>query len=443
MPEENEPIRFNEDWVINGNQAFRMRNADEVQNEIDRARERIAARPRVIREEPILRERRRAGIGLVLDTLGFEQESVGLSRRTVEEILMKLPGGHGSNFSVVRDASTEMTDYYFQDNAGTLFSVSSHTRDARNLFEGRIPTYCSGYELVSIPMEIDVAEISLKFLLPALENNGDFITNRCASHVHVGMSPNLEICQKALALGLWFDDVFFTLSGLGGEFRGNTNNAIYARPLISGPYVRARSNFYQVLNWQRALDVKSFYDFFYCFHIDADNTANKYQSARYFAINIWSMLLHKTLEFRHLNQTFNPSYLLSFAKLCQLFTEIVLKADYKDLRKLEVANVFEEQGRNYYINKISKLVRLGEKYNCQYKLDREAEKTLLYLVDIHKPLKIKDVAVVTHLRDYSANMDLVEAGKLKKATVMPISPGNIDIHNIVNMEHVSILPERG
>ena len=407
-------------------------NLDELRTRMEQL---IIRRDNTPQEIP---ERRRAGIGLILETLGFEIESVGLNKKLVEQILYGLPKGLGNSYSVTRDASTEMNNYYIRgSDSENFFSVSSHTDEARKILGGNTSTYVSGYEIVSSPMNIEIAEISLGLLLPALENKGDFITNRCASHVHVGMGANLDICKKALALGLYFDEVFFALSGMGEEFRGNDNNAIYARPLISGPYIKSNRNYYQILNWERALDADNFYDFWYAFHIDAENSENKYQSARYFATNIWSLLLHKTLEFRHLNQTFNTDYLLSFARLCQLFSEIVFKGDLKTLAKLEVGNVFEDQSPAYYISKLIKLIRLGENYSCKYELDNKTNEILMHLLEIHKPLTIKDVPVLTHLRDYNANMEMIEAGKLKRATTKPIPSGNIDIHNI---KDVNILP---
>lgn len=380
--------------------------------------------------------RRRTGIGLVLETLGFEIESVGLSRKTAEQILQFLPENLGDNYLTTRDASTEMINYYIENN-NNLFSISTHTDAARRVLGDNFSSYTGGYEIVSNPMDTETASISLRLLLPALENKGDFITNRCASHVHIGMGANLDVCKKALALGLYFDEVFFALSGMGEEFRGNCNHAIYARPLISGPYIKSRTGYYQVLNWERALYADNFHDFWYAFHIYANNTENKYQSARYFAINIWSLLLHRTLEFRHLNQTFNADYLLSFAKLSQLFSEIVMKGDLKTLIKLEVGNVFEDKSPSYYINKLIKLIKLGENYNCKYELDGETNNTLMHLLEIHKPLTIIDIPVLTHLRDYVADDALVKAGELKRTNIKPILSGNIDIHNIKN---VNILP---
>lgn len=384
--------------------------------------------------------RRGDGVPQILDTVGMELESAGLSRDSARGILNTLPNDYGGLFDTVHDASTEMKTYLI-DGEKKQYALSAHTSVARELFSrARIASMVSGYELVSVPLSIGTAENCLRILLPKLEGSGDFFTNRCAFHVHTGMSKNLEICKKALKLGLWFDDVFYAISGFGKSFRGESNHAIYARPLVSGPYIKSKSSYYQILNWKKALESNSYYDFWACYGVDVDRDSGKYHPARYFAVNIFSIHLRGTLEIRHYNQTFNPDYAVAATKLSQMFSEIVFRANLSDLKKLEIGNPFVDNSVYYYLNKLEELYSLASKLGCKYTPDRHSQNVLGNLIEDHKPCNIPDEPVLSHLRDYAISDSVIEDGGLIKSKIKPVLSGNVDIHNI---KEVSIIPKLG
>lgn len=365
----------------------------------------------------------------VIDTLGIELESLHLSQDNVLELLENLPEQLRGLFKVTRDASSEIKVYPY--NVGKRqFWWSSHTPQARQLFQGNRNAKVIGYEAVSKPIEMQALEPLLYLLMPKLQMAGDLTNERCAFHVHVGMCKNLEIAQKALALGLYADELFFRLAGMGDTFRGESNNSIYCRPLQSGPYIFDGGNYYQVLNWEKALSAKNFTDFWYPYHINYRTEFSKYVAGRYFAINILSILIHGTLEFRHFNQSFDPVLMTAIAKLCQMFAEIVVKGKESNIRCLQVGDVFTNQSPSYYHNKLNKLLALGHDSDCKSIPDEKSIRSLAQIIDNAKPLQLKDVPVKTHLRDYPAQFALVQAGELKKSRMQPIHPDNIDIHNI-------------
>lgn len=312
-------------------------------------------------------------LALVVDTVGIELESIALTKGVVANILQTLPIGLGNNFKVHRDGSSEMKVFAVALNRKgarrkEILEVNLHTNAAQDLFR-RNNSNTNGFELISVPMDINTAEITLWSLLPKLEWAGDFFSKRCAIHVHVGMMKNLAIVKRLLKLGLWADELFFALAGMGKQYRGTINNSIYARPLIAGPYFKYRDSYYQTLNWERALGAESFQEFFSTYHIDVNDNPAKYHPARYFSWNIYSILVHGTLEFRYFNQCFSPALVSSVTKLSQMVAEIGVKARDKDLISFDTCDPFETQSTLYYENKLDILLRLAKVSECTYGLN--------------------------------------------------------------------------
>lgn len=401
--------------------------------------EEIVANPEIVRE--VINRGARVANGVILDTIGIELESIALHKDVVAKILREMPGRLGLNFKVHRDASSEMKVIPVNIKNGRrqdMVMFNYHTTSARKIFKEH-GSMVVGYELISSPMTIDIVELSLWALLPQLENNGDFFSERCATHVHVGMAKNLGFIKSLFKLGLWADDLFFAVAGLGKRFRGYSNNAIYARPLISGPYVSYRGSYYQILNWKRALEAESLYDFYTSYAVDINGNIQKYHPARYFAINLFSVLLHGTIEFRHANQCFNPGLVTAYTKLCQMFAELGVKIRQVDLKKLEPGNPFETQSPSYYIYKLERLIALSREYECSYSLDETDALLLSNVIYKYRGIGINDVPVISHLEaagNFNPDPDLIREGKLLKSEKRPIPDGHIDIHNI---QDVSIM----
>lgn len=392
-------------------------------------------------EAKLLERRRGNSSGTVLDTIGTELESLALQRDFVSNLLAyKMPKALRELYQVHRDGSSEIHNYLAKLSDKRLLRVNSHTESAGLLFSRNSRPVTSGYELISIPMDIETAEYSYKALLPLLKASGDFLSPRCATHLHVGAMKNLSFMKNVLAVGLWFDEVFFSISGMGRKFRGYSNNANYARPLQSGPYIAAGdSNYYQILNHENALKANSIFEFFACYGIDVDGELPKYHPARYFSINEYSVMRIGTLEFRHFNQTFNPELLTAVAKLCQLFTEICIKIKFSDAKELQPGNVFETHSTSYYLDKLYRLLDLANLLDCQYSLSNNDINELTKVISIYTGIGIQDVPVMTHCRDVRYDPEIIKLGKLKRAKTKPIPAGQVDIHNI---KYSSIMEEQ-
>jgi hypothetical protein len=412
---------------------FKLKGENNVPKLKDEEEDIIPNNQVIIEEQPNIRflHGNDKNPGEILDTLGFEFESLGKSQAEVARILTCLPKRLGATFKVYRDGSSEMRNYTIpiEGKKNKVLNISSHTQEGERLFEGENKKLTYGYELISYPMYNKTAELAVWSLLPALKASGDFISPRCATHIHVGMSKNLTMMKNILKMGLWADDLFYAISGFGSIFRGHSNNAIYARPLCNGPYFNYGGNWYQCLNYETALKADSLTEFFAAYGVSVQKD-NKYHPARYFGINIYSILLHGTLEFRHFNQTFEPSYVIAAAKLCQIFTEIAMRARPNTLNSLDVCDVFERNRPNFYIDKLHKLLGMASANNCNYNLLPDELDTLENLIYSYKGIGVKDAKVSTHIKETESSAQLIELGRLKRPGTLPEPPGNIDIHNI-------------
>lgn len=366
---------------------------------------------------------------LVIDTVGIELESLFLSQKEVMILLETLPPDLRGWFKVTRDASSEIRVFNIPNGRKTV-RISYQTPEARQFFRGHNHEVI-GYEAVSKPMDINTAEAILHLLLPKLEMAGDGPNSRCAFHVHVGMAKNLDICKKGLHIGLYVDDLLFRLAGMGGKYRGVTNNSIYARPLISGPYASDGDNWYQIGNYEQALKADTFNEFWYSFGINPLREFGKYVSARYFAFNVLSTLIHGTLEFRYWNQSFDPLITTSVTKLSQMIAEIVLKSRTSAVSRLPIGDPFKDETPSYYVEKLFKMIGMANDLECSYGLEDRHIRCLTRIIENAPPLGLKDVPVKTHLRDYIVDTQIAKLGGLKKLrSGNPVHPGNKDIHNL-------------
>lgn len=390
-----------------------------------------------------LRKSRAGSEGEILDTVGIELESVALTQKAAKLVVMELPYGLSNYYKVHRDGSTEMKTYNISIDGtrrNRFLNLNCHTDEASLLFKSR-PTETSGYELISVPMSIKVADLSLRALLPRLKSAGDFISERCATHIHVGMGKSLPFMKNLLKLGLWGDDLFYSLAGMGTKFRGYSNNAIYARPLANGPFFSVGNGvYYQTLNWKKALEAESLYDFFACYGVDIYGEIPKYTPARYFSLNLYSTFLHGTVEFRYFNQSFDAPLVSAVTKLCQLFVEIGMKIRKEFIAPLKPCNVFETQSPTYYLEKLHNILDIGRLLECKYKLDAQDISKLEEVIYSYEGIGVKDLSIMTHLNNPNVSRKAVIDGDLLSTSKTPLPDGHVDIHNI---KTVSIMKETG
>lgn len=374
-------------------------------------------------------------------TIGLEIESVAIRKESLE--LMLLSNSAISrmfdNFKITRDGSGEMHFYPcpVSNQRGIILDINGDNLYSQTLLGKNFRKFTYGYEIVTRPMSRENMSGFVNLVLPVLEMNGDFLSKRCATHVHVGTSNNLSVLKSALRLGLYFEDLIYAMSGMGYEFRGGENNSIYARPLAHGPFISSGRNYYQIGNPEVSLEANSIAEFFYPYHFNLMGPIEKYVPARYFSINLYSVLQHGTIEFRTWNQSLNARYINAIIEFCQAFTEMANLGDNKEINSLSTdQDVFRWRGKEVYQRKLNEFIYLTEQSKCTHEVSDEARETLTELIDINPPYYIGEKEVKTHSRNIEVDMELVKLGKLKRPIGEPKNPNNIDIHNI---KFISIL----
>lgn len=421
---------------ITGNVAYRVVNNYEA----------IQAQGRPVRLEFTQMDERRRNMpiklislhteGADLETVSVEIESIGRGRDSVQELLDSISKVY--NFSracsVTRDASAEINVAHFVSGR-KRYVISQHSKafgDFVNESGIRFQRGTWGYEVVTNPMTIDNMGIFLNVVLPALRNFGDFHNERCAFHVHVGMPRNLSMQKNSLSLGLWLDDVLFKIGCVEREFRGNKNNFIYCRPIKHSQVAKADDGyFYKTLNYSGALEAETMIDFWGCFGISNERDQGKYHPSRYTGVNVFAGYLHKTIELRHFGQTFDPVLAMAITSLTQLFAEVSIKANFKDVKSLPHANIEKNSPIKYYVNKLMDFIDLSEQLNCKYVLGKSTVQRLIQAIENSGELRIKDKPVYTHLRNFTLSSEVAskyDLERVKKDDL--ILPEHVDIHNI-------------
>lgn len=172
-----------------------------------------------------------------LESVGMEKEGTVLTKEFVGEKLPRLLMPYFPNKRVVnitRDASTEFVAEVIRINRSRNLSVSTHTLLAQHLNGmGRGNTKVYGYELYTNPLSISEMERLMFPMIYGLIGMGDSVSERAAVHFHVGFGQNLRLMKRLLKLCLAIDPILFRLGGMGGVFRGYSNQAAYARPLLT------------------------------------------------------------------------------------------------------------------------------------------------------------------------------------------------------------------
>lgn len=422
-----------------------------------------------------------------LDTIGIEFESVGLAKENVYEYLSSVMPVEMSNgkLAVTTDASVQM----FADRirlGNRTFLMNAHAPGHDKIAHLSSGKTTMGYEIVTSPLEIpELTRITLA-LTQALENMGDFTSPRASTHFHIGFANNLRILKNMLTVGLALDPVMFRLGGMGGTFRGATNNAAYTRPLMNSlavPIVggilpnvstapvefdpddesheeegdlneldefetalsqasqsiqellsKTKTGKYaQIINPEKALEARTLDEFWASFGIQYPSMdLDKYHPARYTGINFFGIPAHGTLEFRHCNQTLDPFLIIAVAKFLRAVVEMSTIIDKNELAQFVPVNPHVEISTGDAAEIVQRIM-----YVCQAKeIDpvpsrREIE-LLLDTIDNSHFEPLPETPVLIHLDNKRIRADMVKKGGLRILDeVLPSS--SVTIHNIKNV----------
>lgn len=348
----------------------------------------------------------------------FQIDTVGLEIETTSRI----PGEFfkdaliANNFRSTHDASVEtpiksLSERLYIEDMGNLPALF------KGLYGGT-----AGVEFVSNPLPFDEMEPVITYLLRKLYRFGAREEeDRAGLHIHCAYPISTNILLNTLKLSLALESLLFHLGGLTYTFRGNVNESIFCRPLTSfGPpiVVDHSGNWIQLLDVEKVLsgtkDLKSFWELFG--GIDMNNPPNRYHPVRYFCVNVFSAMLHSTLEFRIFNTTLTPEHVLACIKFCQEFTFLTAQ---KKCPFNFVSSVY---------NPTFSSEELLSKFAYETNLETKWYKILLDILERTPKPVLKPVFVKTHLRDYRPIMIPYPQRVFKEDEF--VNSNFIDIHTI-------------
>lgn len=424
--------------------------------------------------------------GQDLGTVGVEFEGVGLERQALiaglaTEISRKYTKW-GNVLTVGRDASVEFVAERYKI-GNRMIAVSSHTKAARKLSGfGGIGKVVMGYELITAPLEIRQLEPIVYDLVYGLMSKGDFFSNRASTHFHIGFPHNLRMLKSLLRVSLMLDPLMYRLGGMGGNFRGNSNQACYARPLLNAacvsvikgsgrtleeimqerrhrqlarelasgriPAGTARSQmeivereseeedsytnfpFVQVINPMNALDAQDSATFWASFGINISNpTAHKYHPARYTGINFYALPSHGTIEFRHANFSRRPDLIIAVAKFLRGAVEMSALLGKAEIGRFEPIPSNEEISVSDSVEVISRVLEMARIKEVEDLPDDYELELLVRTIEESSFTSLPEQPVMTHVKDFALESKTAALGKLIPVE-SPLPPKHVDIHNI-------------
>jgi hypothetical protein len=350
----------------------------------------------------------------VIGTIGLEFES------EIVPSSLEIDGWKNTH-----DASNESVIYRSYTTGLPILKTEKNTRLMRRF---RALTSSIGREYVSRPyFSMEDLEEDVYYLLNTLVSRGERTENRRGSiHVHVGWSYDLETLHRTVQMSAWLESLMFHLGGMGYEFRGVFNNSAYCRPITSfGPPV-ASTNLgrVQIMNMEALLSSSSITSFWNRYGgVNYEVPPKRYSPMRYMAWNLFSVFLHKTLEFRMFNTTLNPQYIMAVVELCKSLAKFTMSETQIPDR---VNSVYEitERGENHNI--LTELLRY-------IRISPVTEKYLRGILEASPVPILEKKFIRTHLEDikYTLSFSQPDIGKVKNLYQEISSydkPGILDVH---------------
>jgi hypothetical protein len=266
--------------------------------------------------------------------------------------------------------------------------------------------YIAGREFVSPIEETELEDFKARIfgLTNELAELGEPEESyRAGLHIHVSMSYNLRILKSIIRLGRWLEDVFFYIGTNGYTFRGmKINNSAYCRPITDvGPQVvryHETSRVCQCYNINDMVKSKTTREFWYMYGgLDPTNSLPRYIPMRYSWLNLYSLLVHGSLEFRVFNKTLNPFIIFAEIDLCKAFCEIALKSSLDFFKENDMNyenSIYNRRPKESVINTFNTFAEIAV-------LPRSSYDILLDIIQRAPEIVLERKYVYTHLRESS------------------------------------------
>lgn len=407
-----------------------------------------------------------------LDTVGLEAESIFLNKEIVQNVLTERLDSIFPNrrvLTVGRDASAEIMIESIRIGTGGYLNFSSHTKAFSILSgAGRNPVTI-GYEFWTNPLSIRDMEKLIFPTMFTLVGMGDSVSERAASHIHVGFAHNLRLMKRLLRICLAIDPVLFRLGGMGGIFRGWKNNAAYARPLMNSVAVRiskqptqntpsftlvidqdgiarrrrvpvvqeqevvsTNSPYVRIINPMEALQAKDTAEFWASFGVSEGNMT-KYHPSRYTGINFYAILAHGTIEFRHLNASLDPQLVLAIIKFLRAMVEVSTICNKEEIMSFEILPSNEQISVGDAMEIITKIINLCRKHDVENLPTAHEMDIIVSTLELSTFISVPEIPVLSHVQDFFLSPKISLAGKLESVEEV-LEANQVDIHNIRNKE---------
>jgi hypothetical protein len=264
--------------------------------------------------------------------------------------------------------------------------------------------YVYGREFVTPIEETETDEFKAKVfgLTDELSDLGEPAESyRAGLHIHVSLAYNLRILKSILRLGRWLEDVFFYIGTNTYVFRGmKLNNSAYCRPITDvGPQVVRfydTSRMVQCYNINDMLKAKTSREFWYMYGgLDPTGSLPRYIPMRYSWLNLYSLLVHGSLEFRVFNKTLNPFFIFAEVDFCKAFCEVAIKSSLDFFKENDMNfdnSIYKARPKNAIMDTFSTFAQLSG-------LSRSAYGILANIIERAPEVSLDRRLVFTHLRE--------------------------------------------
>lgn len=297
-----------------------------------------------------------------------------------------------------------------------------------------------GNELVTIPIyERNKLDKVIKIVTRNLFDSGETTRGKRESlHIHICYSYNLEILKRIMEVSLVIENFMFNIGGCGYKFRGLTNNSIYCRPFSKyGPPVVYNDNkFVQILEVDNLFNSKSIDEFWACYGGLSIGHNNRYHPSRYFYINLYSLLIHGTLEFRVFNKTLDYNRVCALVDLCQCIGSIILdEHNYNELVSLGRRSIFTYTDKDNNLKMLDLLSKL-------YSFKKTTLKVLRDMITMTPEFKLESNYVYTHVNRFLESDNTIIPSSVHKTVLQTKDIVETTIEDIHTLRNNGRRPQR-